>query len=176
MEENKNNETDEIKEEPTGTQEEDTGKQAVTYTQEQLDKKVQSENDKIRTEYSKQIKALKKQIEELTPVEKSEIELDLEKRLAAIEAREKAANMNDALTSKGLNKELAKFLKDDADIDALAKVVNSMTADKAKTGSFKPDLHKSGDSMTKEEFKKLTIAQREKIYNDNPELYRALAH
>ena len=47
----------------------------ITYTQADLDKKVQSETDKVRTEYSKKVKDLEAKIKELTPVEKSEKEI-----------------------------------------------------------------------------------------------------
>ena len=68
-----------------------TEETTLTMTQDELNKKIQSETDKLRNQYSKQIKELEAKVKELTPVQKSEAELDLEKRLAAVEAREKAA-------------------------------------------------------------------------------------
>ena len=56
--------------ENTNTKSEKEGAVA-TFTQEDVDKKVQSECDKLRTTYTKKIKELEGKIEELSPVEKS---------------------------------------------------------------------------------------------------------
>ena len=53
----------------------------ATFTQEDVDKKVQSECDKLRTSYSKQIKNLEDKIKELTPVELSDTEKELNRRI-----------------------------------------------------------------------------------------------
>ena len=44
---------------------------------------------KLQRKYSKQIEGLEAQIKKLSPAEKSEAELELEKRIAALEASEK---------------------------------------------------------------------------------------
>ncbi len=82
--ENKMGSATEVTDENTGTTEE-----TITLTQTELNKRIQSETDKIRTKYSSDIKALEAKIKELTPVEKSDAEIDFEKRLAALEAKEK---------------------------------------------------------------------------------------
>lgn len=147
----------------------------VTYTQADLDKKVQSETDKVRTEYSKKVKELEAKIKELTPVEKTDAEKDYEKRLAELEARERDADMRDALKAKGISNELCKFLRDDVDVEELAGVLESIASDTIKDSAYKPGGHKSGDVMTKEEFKKLSMAEKEKLYQENIELYKTLA-
>lgn len=146
----------------------------VMYSQSDLDKKVQSETDKVRTEYSKKAKELETKIKELTPIEKSDVEKDYEKRLAELEAREKAANMRDALKEKGISNDFAQFLRDDVDIEALAKVLDGMKNTSLAEYAYKPGNHKSGESMTKEEFRKLSYNEREKIYHENKALYDAL--
>lgn len=147
----------------------------VTMSQADYEKKIQSETDKVRTEYSKKVKELEAKIKELTPVTKSESEIDFENRLAALEAREKALNLSDALNKKGISNELSKFLRDDVDVEALAGVIEGIVGTKLKTNSYVPGGHKSGESMTKEEFRKLSMDEKERIYTENPELFKTLA-
>ena len=166
----------------TNTETVDTGaagEETVTMTQTELDKKIQSETDKVRTKYSEQIKELEAKVKELTPVQKSEAELDYEKRLAALEAREKAATLNDSLKANGISKEIAKYLKDDVDVSALAETLKSIVGaevDKHLTEEgFVPTGHKSGNPLTKEDFKKMNMSEKERLYAENPDLYKSLS-
>lgn len=156
----------------------ETNTETVTMTQTELDKKIQSETDKVRTKYSEQIKELEAKVKELTPVQKSEAELDYEKRLAALEAREKAATLNDSLKANGISKEMAKYLKDDVDVSALAetfkKIVGSAVDERLTEDGFVPTSHKSGNPLTKEDFKKMSITDKERLFAENPDLYRSL--
>ena len=168
MENNQNNQTTETIETET-----------VTMSKADFDKKIQSETDKVRTEYSKKIKDYEAKIKELTPIEKSQTEIDLETRLAAVEAREKAIKLNDDLKSKGIPTELADYLNPDVDVDSLATAFNSLTNAAVEKyiadNGYVPTNHKSGDEITKEQFKKMTYEQREKLYTENPELYKSLS-
>lgn len=166
----------------TNTETVDTGaagEETVTMTQTELDKKIQSETDKVRTKYSEQIKELEAKVKELTPVQKSEAELDYEKRLAALEAREKAATLNDSLKANGISNEMAKYLKDDVDVSALAETLKSIVGaevDKHLTEEgFVPTGHKSGNPLTKEDFKKMNMSEKERLYAENPDLYKSLS-
>lgn len=154
------------------------GEETVTITQSELDKKIQSETDKVRTKYSNQIKELEAKVKELTPVQKSEAELDYEKRLAALEAREKAASLNDSLKANGISNEIAKYLKDDVDVSALAgtfkKIVGAAVDEHLSKDGFVPTSHKSGDSLTKDDFKKMNMSEKERLYAENPDLYKSL--
>lgn len=166
----------------TNTETVDTGaagEETVTMTQTELDKKIQSETDKVRTKYSEQIKELEAKVKELTPVQKSEAELDYEKRLAALEAREKAATLNESLKANGISNEIAKYLKDDVDVSALAETLKSIVGaevDKHLTEEgFVPTGHKSGNPLTKEDFKKMNMSEKERLYAENPDLYKSLS-
>ena len=166
----------------TNTETVDTGaagEETITMTQTELDKKIQSETDKVRTKYSEQIKNLEAKVKELTPVQKSEAELDLEKRLAVLEAREKAVALDDSLKENGISKEMAKYLKDDVDVSALAetfkKIVGSAVDERLTEDGFVPTSHKSGNSVTKEDFKKMSITDKERLYAENIDLYRSLS-
>ena len=155
------------------------GEETVTMTQTELDKKIQSETDKVRTKYSEQIKELEAKVKELTPVQKSEAELDLEKRLAAVEAREKAATLNESLKANGISNEMAKYLKDDVDVSALAetfkKIVGTAVDERLTEDGFVPTGHKSGNPLTKEDFKKMNMSEKERLYAENPDLYKSLS-
>lgn len=62
---------------------------SVTMSKADFDKAIQSAEDKLRGKYSKEIKELKDKIQELTPVQKSQAEIDLENRIAALEESER---------------------------------------------------------------------------------------
>ena len=154
----------------------------TTFTQKELDARIQSETDKVRTKYNKKLKTLRetiesleKEIQDAKPVEKSEQEKDYETRLAALEAREKAQTLNEALDAKGIDRAMAKFLNADVNVDDLATAIDALVTNRNKKNSYVPTGHKSGETMTKEEFKKLSYDEKERLYKESPELYKALA-
>ncbi|MBQ8215555.1 MAG: hypothetical protein IJZ33_04785 [Clostridia bacterium] len=157
----------------------ETEETTLTMTQDELDKMIQSENDKLRKQYSKQIKELEAKVKELTPVQKSEAELDYEKRLAALEAREKAVALDDSLKANGISKEMAKYLRDDVDVPALAetfkKIVGTAVDERLTEDGFVPTGHKSGNPLTKDDFKKMNMSEKERLYQENPDLYKSLS-
>ena len=171
--ENKNVESVENNDKTTETE------QTVTMSQAEFDKKIQGEGDRVRTEYSKKVKELEAKVKELTPVEKTEAEIDFENRLAALEAREKKAALLDSLTANGISHEFADYFKDDANIEAFSKiyksVIDSEVQKKVQANGYVPDGHKSGESITKETFAKMNMTQREQLFTENPELYKTLA-
>ena len=154
---------------------ENENNKTITISEIEYNKKIQSESDKVRTEYSKKIKELEEKIKELTPVEKSKEEIDFESRLAALEAREKSIKLKDELTEKGLTKELASYLRDDVNIEEFSALIENEFKKNSISHAYTPNNHKSGESMTKEEFKNLSMDKKEKIYLENPELYKTLA-
>ena len=184
MKDNKNLENETVEE--TGAEDEtviDTGAndeteettETITLTQEELDKRLQSAEDKLRTKYSKQIKDLEKKIADAKPVEKSAQEQDYERRLAALEAREKAQTLNEALDAKGIDRSMARFLNDDVNVDDLATAIDTLVTNRNRTNSYVPTGHKTGETLTKEDFKKMSMDEKERLYNENPELYKTLA-
>ncbi len=161
--------------ENTGANNEET----ITLTQTELDKRIQSAEDKIRTKYSNDIKTLEAKIKELTPAVKSDAEIDFENRLAALEAKEKRMAMLDSLNAAGVSNKFSDFLKNDTDMDAFSKVYKSVidteVQKRVKTNGYVPDGHKSGESLSKEDFAKMDMNAKERLYSENPELYKSLA-
>lgn len=182
-EENKNLDNDTVDENGAESATDNTGAdgsetcenaETIILTQEELDKRIQSAEDRLRTKYSKRIKDLEKKIEESKPVEKSDAEKDYEARLAALEAREKAQTLNEALDAKGIDRSMAKFLNADVNVDDLATAIDSLFTNRNKQKSYVPSGHKSGESITKDDFKKMNMDEKERLYNESPELYKTL--
>ena len=154
---------------------------SVTFTEDEVAKKVQSECDKLRTSYSKQIKDLQDQIKKLSPVEKTQAEIDIENRLAALEASEKAVAdrerkiaVQEKLSGSGLDKALADYLKDDVDVDKLSALVEGIVKSRMKEKGYVPSYHSSDDKVTPEEFKKWSYSKKEKFAQEHPESYKRL--
>lgn len=153
----------------------------VTMSKTDYDRAIQSAEDKIRGHYSKEIKDLKDKIKELTPVEKSQAEIDLENRIAALEESErivasqkKRLEFQENLTNKGLDKSLVDFLKEDTDIDALVSVVDGIVKSRMKSTGYVPSEHSSDDKITPEEFNKMSYSQKLNVMQSQPELYKRL--
>lgn len=154
---------------------------AATFTQEDVDKKVQSECDKLRTSYSKQIKDLEKKIKELTPVELSDTEKELNRRIEELEKSQKEVesqkaflSLQDALQNKGIDKSLAAYLKADVDVEKFVTAFNSAMKEVTKNTGYVPDSHNAGDKITSEEWGKMKYSEKEKIARENPELFKRL--
>ena len=146
-----------------------------------VSKYVQSETDKVRTDYSKKLKDANDEITRLKPVEKSETEKALEARISALEAREKeiankekAMTIADKLKEKELPTELAKYLNVGEDVDKTIEDLGSMFGNYFLSGSNKPSNHNTNKGITKEDFKKMSYSERAKLYSENPTLYHAL--
>lgn len=155
--------------------------ETVTISKTDYDKAIQSAEDKIRGHYSKEINDLKDKIKELTPVEKSQAEIDLENRIAALEeserivaAQKKRLEFQENLTNKGLDKSLMDFLKEDTDVDALVSVVDGIVKSRMKSTGYVPTSHDSDDLVSQEEFNKMSYDKRVELYKKNPTLYERL--
>lgn len=153
----------------------------VTFTEDEVAKKIQSAEDKLRTSYSKQIKNLEDKIKELTPVELSDTEKELNRRIEELEKSQKEVesqkaflSLQDTLQGKGIDKALATFLKADVDVDAFVTAFNNAMKEVTKDKGYVPDSHNAGDKITAEEFKNWSYDQRAELYTKNPTLYQKL--
>ena len=190
MEDNKNNESlntgkdskteDKKKTDSKADKPEDKGA-PVTYTEDEVTKKIKNAEDELHKKYSKQIEDLEAQIKKLSPVEKSEAEIALEKRIAALEAsekdiadRERKIAVQEKLSANGLDKGLADYLKDDADVDKLHILVNDIVKERMKQNGYKPVDHSSDDKITPEEFAKWPYSKKAEFAERHPEAYKRL--
>lgn len=160
----------------------DQNKEPVTYTEDEVSKKIQSAEDRLRSKYSKEIKELKAKIEELSPVQKTDVELEIERRLAELEksqaevnAQKQFLDLQSSLKEKGIDEKIATYLKDGVDVEEFATTFNSILSEKAKAKGFVPTEHPTGDNITVEQFKAMSYDKRVELYTKNPTLYEKLS-
>lgn len=187
MENLENNQTAETTEVSTEKQEQEvaTKEETKTFTEEDLNKKIQSETDRVRTEYSKKIKQMEEELKELRPKEKSQEQLDMEQRIKALEqkekevqAKERLLNINNKLVEKGLPQGLTKFLNVEGleDVETSLNELKEIFNNNALNNSFKPQKHNSSkEAISKEQFNKMSYMERQKLYETNQELYNKLS-
>lgn len=146
----------------------------ITISKSDYAKAIQSAEDKLRTKYSADIKALKDKIAELTPKQKSDAEIDFENRLKALEAKEKKIALLEKLNTKNIDSSIADFLKDDVDVDSFNTVIENLVNARIEKAGYKPTGHMNNESISKEKWAKMNISQRTEFYNSNPELAKKL--
>lgn len=147
-----------------------------------VQKILQSHEDRIRTDYSKKLKDAETELAKYKPQEKSESEKKLEERIAALEAKEqelankeRAMTIAEKLKSKDLPEDLAKFLNVTDDVDSSIEEVAKMFGGHFLDKTNKPTNHTTNRGITKTDFKKMSYAERAKIFQENPQLYEALS-
>jgi uncharacterized protein with von Willebrand factor type A (vWA) domain len=128
-----------------------------------LNKADQSAGDRVRTEYSKRVKDLQAELDKYKPTEPTEAEKALTEREKALAAKEKAF----ACKAAGIPEAYADYFTEKADFGKLGELF------KAGAG-YVPSEHKSGSSLTKEDFAQMDYAQRAALYEQNRELYNQL--
>lgn len=156
----------------------------LNLTDEQLaevQKLLQSHEDRIRTDYSKKLKDANDELAKYKPVEKSDAEKALEDRISALEAKEKElANKEKAMTianklkDKGIPTDLAKYLSVGDDMDKTIDEVGALFGNYFLNGSNKPGNHNTNKGITKKDFQKMSYMERSKLFQENPTLYEAL--
>ena len=166
-----------------------------TYLESQLQAKLQSEGDKIRTKYNTEISNYKtkigdydKTIEELTaklPVTKTPEQIEVENRVKALEedrkvvAREKMElQLQKQLRDKGLNEQLHKYLNIEGveDLETYLTEIADVIGKQA-TSTYQPKKHvdTANSNLTKADFLKMNYQQITELYASNPELYKLLS-
>lgn len=142
---------------------------------------VQSHEDRIRTDYSKRLKDANDELAKYKPVEKSDAEKALEERITALENREKelaskekAMTIANKLKDKGIPTELAQYLSVGDNVDETVEKVGALFGNYFLDGTAKPTNHQTHKGITREDFKRMGYAERAKLYSENPELYKAL--
>lgn len=193
MEDNKNNQVTGAETNNTDTS--TTGTETKLFTQEEVDKMLQSEVDRrITSALKKQAKnneAKIKEAQKLAQMNESEkFQYELEQREKAIAEKEKALalaeNKNEAgkiLADKGLSLSLVDFVvAEDAETmnsnirllekafkDSVKREVEKRLGSSAPKKNLPPD-----ETITKEQAKKMGIRDRQQLLMNNPELYNQL--
>lgn len=151
----------------------------VTMSQTDFDKAIQSAEDRVRGKMSKTIKELQEKVKELTPVEKTQDQIDLENRIAALEksekevaAQKKRLDIQEQLSGKGIDKSMVDFLRADADLEAFSDLIDTITKTRMKSSGYVPGEHTSDDKITPEDFKKMTYSEKVNFLQAHPEAYK----
>ncbi len=157
---------------------------AVIENDSELSKKIQSAEDRVRTEYSKKIKALEEQLKELQPKELSTEEKAFQDKLQALEQKEKEIarkemeiKVSETLKNNGLDAQLSKYLNLQGveDIESYIKEIKEVLNIQLSTNTYKPNAHKGTEGITKEQFNKMSYADRLNLFKNNEELYKQLS-
>ena len=108
---------------------------------------------------------------------------ELQAQLDAMKAEKEQAELLNSNVRKlkevGLNTDLARFIKEDSDIDFFKNLINNSvkTQIQQKLGksSYKlPAVDNNMNTITKEQFNKMGYKERLKLYNEDKELYEKL--
>lgn len=176
--------------------EENKENQNPSFSDEQMaliNKMIQSETDKVRTKYSKQMKDLqaKQSLSGLDEVERTKKELEMLRNELAERDRVDAINTSKnevikTLQSRGLDTRFADVLNITEDVeiaqqtiaqfDKLFKLAVKQEVEKKISKGDKPKIGTTGldGQITKEQFKKMKLAEKHEIKLNNPELYNSL--
>lgn len=175
----------------TGAEQKASEPTPKTYTQEEVDALLQKEGDRRVTEALK--KAERKQADKAKEAEKlarmnatEKYEYELEQREKAIAEKERALtlaeNKNEAskiLAEKDIDLALVDFVvAEDADtmaenIKKLDKAIKASVA-KRLAGKSPAKAPEVNETITKERFAKMTLAEQNQLYINDPELYQRL--
>ena len=175
----------------TGAEQQNSEPTPKTYTQEEVDALLQKEGDRRVTEALK--KAERKQADRAKEAEKlarmnatEKYEYELEQREKAIAEKERALtlaeNKNTAskiLADKDIDLALVDFVvAEDAEtmnenIKILAKGI-ARSVEKRLAGKSPAKAPDQPEGLTKEAFNKMTVAEQQALYDNDPELYKRM--
>lgn len=164
-----------------------------TYTQEEVLALIQSETDKRVTQalntqkkkYEKQLSLSKLDGDERAKAEKDNRIAELEEQLAAFQIEKNRSELKSVLSSRGLSAEFADIIAINDDIEASQSNIDKL--DKLFKAAVKSEVEKrlAGNApkgngsgtpaeITKETAKKLSMAELNKLAEEQPELFSKL--
>lgn len=145
-----------------------------------VNKLLQSEGDRVRTEYSTKLKEVNGELEKYRPKEKSDAEKDFEQRLLSLEQKEKELTQMETKTKlknkfaeKGLPSELSDFISvGDEQLDEVVDKLSNTLGNHYLQQGYKPQSHAKKEVVTKEQYKNMSYLERVKLEKENPELIK----
>ena len=179
--------------EATGNNVASTQEEIKTYTQEEVLALLQSESDKrvqqaLKTQakkYEKQLSLSKLDGDEREKAEKDNRIAELEERLAQYEIEKNRSELKSVLSSRGLSAEFADIIviNDDieasqANIDKLDKLFKKAVKDEIEKrlagNATKGNIGGASAEYTKENAKKMSLAEMNKLAKVDPDKFKAL--
>ena len=188
--ENQNNVVEEVVVEGGATTQE---KEAKTFTQEEVDKMISKRLQRERKDIEAKIEAERREAEELAKLSEQERQKKLfEKQVKEFEETKRAFEnerlLNETskqLASKSLPIEFAEILKGNNAEKTFENIqlfetkfneaVEKVVTERLRGNVPKTTTSLNNTSITKEQFNKMDLAQRQKLFNDNRELYNELS-
>jgi hypothetical protein len=190
MAEEMNNST--ATEETTGAEQQAENK---TYTFEEVQALLQREGDKrvtaaLKTQqkkYERELSLSKLDGDERAKAEKDARIAELEQKLRDMDIANNKSELKSVLSSRGLSAEFADIINITDDIEESQAKID--TLDKLFKAAVKAEVEKrlsatggapkgngaaASETMTKEQFSKLSLSQQAEIYQNQPELYKKL--
>lgn len=179
-------------EETVATEGNETSK---TYTQEEVLALIQSEADKrvtaaLKTQqkkYEKQLSLSKLDDNEREKAEKDDRIAELEQLVAQMNTERNRSELKSVLGSRGLSAEFADIIVINDDIESSQANIDRL--DKLFKAAVKAEVEKriagnaprgnggaSSDELTAEAFSKLPLSEQNRIYKQQPELYKRLTN
>ena len=172
----------------------DQGKEQTTFTKDEVLKLIQAESDKRVTQalataqkkYEKQLSLSKLDDTARAAAEKDDKIAELQEQLAQFQIERNKSELKSVLSSRGLSAEFADILVISDDIEASQANIDKL--DKLFKAAVKAEVEKrlagnapKGGSttpaeITKESFKKMSLAELSKLAATNPELYEKLSN
>lgn len=163
----------------------------LTMTQDELNKLLQQEGDKRVSQALKTQEAKMREAQKLEMMnEQEKYAYELTQREKAIAEKEKALTLAEnkasglaVLADKGLPTSLIDFVVSDTADEMNTKItaLENAWADAVKAEVEKristngaPKAPESAGGITREDFMKMGLAERQNLYNTNPELYKSL--
>lgn len=171
---------------------EQTDAPVKTYTEDEVMKLIQAESDrrtnqalaKERKKYEKQLSLSKLDGDERAKAEKDNRIAELEEQLAQFQIERNKSELKSVLSSRGLSAEFADIIAINDDIEASQANIDRL--DKLFKAAVKAEVEKrlAGNApkgnggapteITKEAAKKMSLAELNKLANEQPELYDKL--
>lgn len=164
-----------------------------TFTYEEVMALIQSESDKRtnqalakqKKQYEKQLSLSKLDGDEREKAEKDNKIAELEQMIAEMNIERNKSELKSVLSSRGLSAEFCDILQITDDIEAsqanidkldrLFKAAVRAEVEKRLAGSApKGNGGTASNEMTKDQARKLSMAERQNLYSSNPELYKKL--
>ena len=163
-----------------------------TFTQDEVDKMISKRLQRERKDIEAKIEAERKEAEELAKLSEQEKQKKLfEKQVREFEETKRAFEnerlLNETskqLAAKNLPIEFAEMLKgNDAEVtfeniklfeSKFNEAVERVVSERLKGNIPKTTISSSNSSITKEQFNKMDLVQRQKLFNNDRELYNEL--
>ena len=170
---------------PTETPKTFTEEEVMALLQREGDKRVNQALAKQKKEYDKKLSLSKLDGDEREKAERENRITELEQMIAEMNIERNKSELKSVLASRGLSAEFCDILQITDDIEASQANIDKL--DKLFKAAVRAEVEKrlAGNTpkgnggtapteITKDAAKKMSMAERQKLYNSNPELYKKL--